>query len=196
AEAEALDRSRVWPAVSQGIERHDVRVEWRRRLRTVPAWGVALAVAASVVLWVRSPGPEPQRVAARPRPNQTVIERIDSSGHFELRRERKNGTTLIMVSPDVDPAGQGRAMRDPARPGGGDARQADGRIARAGGYGRAAAESRRDALRRRSGLARRPGGAHHHAASGGLRWQTGSRRSATSSGAWRRRSAPRCAGRA
>jgi len=106
AEAEALDLSRVWPAVSQGIERHDVRVEWRRRLRTVPAWGVALAVAASAVLWVRSPGPEPQRVAARPRPNQTVIERIDSSGHFELRRERKNGTTLIMVSADGDPAGQ------------------------------------------------------------------------------------------
>jgi len=106
AEAEALDLSRVWPAVSQGIERHDARVEWRRRLRTVPAWGVALAVAASAVLWVRSPGPEPQRVAARPRPNQTVIERIDSSGHFELRRERKNGTTLIMVSADGDPAGQ------------------------------------------------------------------------------------------
>jgi len=106
AEAEALDLSRVWPAVSQGIERHDARVEWRRRLRTVPAWGVALAVAASAVLWVRSPGPEPQRLAARPRPNQTVIERIDSSGHFELRRERKNGTTLIMVSADGDPAGQ------------------------------------------------------------------------------------------
>jgi anti-sigma factor RsiW len=101
-EAEALDLSRVWPAVSQGIERHDARVEWRRRLRTVPAWGVALAVAASAILW----GPEPQRVAARPRPNQTVIERIDSSGHFELRRERKNGTTLIMVSADGDPAGQ------------------------------------------------------------------------------------------
>jgi len=35
-----------------------------------------------------------------------VIERIDSSGHFELRRERKNGTTLIMVSADGDQAGQ------------------------------------------------------------------------------------------
>jgi len=105
AEAEALDLSRVWPAVGRGIERHDARVEWRRRLRTVPAWGVALAVAASAVLWVRSPAPEPARLAARPRPNQTVIERIDSSGHFELRRERKNGTTLIMVSADGGPAG-------------------------------------------------------------------------------------------
>ena len=103
AEAEALDLSRVWPAVSQGVERHDARVEWRRRLRTVPAWGVALAVAASAVLWLRSPEPEPARLAAAPRRNQAVIERIDSSGHFELRRDRKYGTTLIMVS---DQAGQ------------------------------------------------------------------------------------------
>ena len=98
AEAETLDLSRVWPAVSQGVERHDARVEWRRRLRTVPAWGVALAVAASAVLWMRSPEPEPTRLAAAPRRNQAVIERIDSSGHFELRRDRKYGTTLIMVS--------------------------------------------------------------------------------------------------
>ena len=105
AEAETLDLARVWPAVSQGVERHDARVEWRRRLRTVPAW-VALAVAASAVLWLRSPEPEPARLAAAPRRNQAVIERIDSSGHFELRRERKNGTTLIMVSADGDPAGQ------------------------------------------------------------------------------------------
>jgi hypothetical protein len=43
-------------------------------------------------------------VAARPaRPNQAVIERINSDGRrFELRRERKLGTTLIMVSA-VDP---------------------------------------------------------------------------------------------
>ena len=105
-EAEALDLSRVWPAVRKGIDRHDARAAWRRRLGTVPAWGLALAAAASAVFWLRSPGPEPARVAARPRPNQTVIERIDSSGPFELRRERKNGTTLIMVSADGDPAGQ------------------------------------------------------------------------------------------
>ena len=102
AEAETLDLARVWPAVSQGVERHDARAEWRRRLRTVPAW-VALAVAASAVLWLRSPEPEPARLAAAPRRNQAVIERIDSSGHFELRRDRKYGTTLIMVS---DQAGQ------------------------------------------------------------------------------------------
>ena len=106
SEADALDLSRVWPAVNRAIDRGDTRAAWRGRLRTVPAWGIALALAASAVLWLRSSGPEPARVAARPRPNQTVIERIDSSGHFELRRERKNGTTLIMVSADGDPAGQ------------------------------------------------------------------------------------------
>jgi len=47
---------------------------------------------------MRSPEPEPARLAAAPRRNQAVIERIDSSGHFELRRDRKYGTTLIMVS--------------------------------------------------------------------------------------------------
>ena len=96
----------MWPAVSAGIDRHDARAAWRRRLRTAPAWGVALAAAATALVWLRSPGPDPPRLAARPRPNQAVIERIDSSGHFELRRERKNGTTLIMVSADGDQAGQ------------------------------------------------------------------------------------------
>jgi hypothetical protein len=45
-------------------------------------------------------------MATRARPNQAVIERIDSEGgRFELRRERKNGTMLIMVSatPDAVP---------------------------------------------------------------------------------------------
>jgi anti-sigma factor RsiW len=106
-EAVALDLARVWPAVSRAIARHDARVEWRRRLRTVPAWGVALAVAAGAVLWLRSPASEPARLAARPpRRNQAVIERIESSAPFELRRERKYGTTLIMVSADGDPADQ------------------------------------------------------------------------------------------
>ena len=42
-------------------------------------------------------------MAAHVRPNQAVIERIDSEGgRFELRRERKNGTTLIMVSATQD----------------------------------------------------------------------------------------------
>ena len=105
AEVEGLDLGRVWPAVSRGIELADARAAWRRRLRSLPAWGVALAAAASALFWLRAPGPDPVHIA-RVRPNQAVIDRINSSGHIELRRERKNGTTLIMWSADGDPAGQ------------------------------------------------------------------------------------------
>jgi anti-sigma factor RsiW len=98
AAAAALDLSAVWPAVARRMDAVDTRRAWVRRLRAVPAWSVGLAAAASAVLWFR-PASEPGRFATRaPRPNQAVIERIDTSGHFELRRERKNGTTLIMVS--------------------------------------------------------------------------------------------------
>jgi len=105
AEVEALDLSRVWSAVSHRMDLADARAAWRRRMRTLPAWGVALAAAATALFWMRAPGPDPAHIA-RVRPNQTVIERINSSGPFELRRERKNGTTLIMVSADGEPAGQ------------------------------------------------------------------------------------------
>src|SRR5438445_613517 len=98
-EAESLDLSGVWPAVARGIERVETRRVWLRRLRVAPALGIGLAAAASAVFWFRAPGPEPARVASRPRPNQAVIERLDSEGaRFELRRERKYGTTIIMVS--------------------------------------------------------------------------------------------------
>jgi anti-sigma factor RsiW len=98
---DGLDLTRVWPAVELSALREDRRRAWRRRLRTAPAWGVAAAMAAGALLWLRTGTPEQTRVAARPRPNQAVIERLDTAGHFELRRERKNGTTLIMVS-DTD----------------------------------------------------------------------------------------------
>jgi hypothetical protein len=99
AGADALDLSSVWPAVAARVEVEDRRRLWRRRLRAVPAWGAVAAMAAGAVLWIRPDAPESTRVAARPRPNQTVIERLDTaSPRVELRRERKNGTTLIMVS--------------------------------------------------------------------------------------------------
>lgn len=104
-EADTLDLSGVWPAVEQSIEQGESRGRWLRRARRVPAWGLALAAAASVFFWFQAPSLSPEqqqaRLAARPRPNQTVIERINSdSPRFELRRERKFGTTLIMVSTD------------------------------------------------------------------------------------------------
>lgn len=96
AEAEALDLSGVWPAVVRGIDRIDARGAWRRHLRAAPVWGVGLAAAAATVLWLRA-GPDPVTRIARP--NNAVIERLDSGGaRTEIRRERKNGTTAIMVT--------------------------------------------------------------------------------------------------
>ena len=96
-EAERLDLSAVWPAVARAADRIDTRRTWVRRVRLAPVWGVGLA-AASALFWLRTT-PEPVRVAERPaRRNQAVIERIDSASPLELRRERKDGTVLSMVS--------------------------------------------------------------------------------------------------
>ncbi len=99
AAGEALDLSGVWLAAEARMTDEDAARVWRRRLRAAPAWAaVGMAMAAGAVLWLRTGASEPTRLAGRPRPNQAVIERLDTSSHFELRRERKNGTTLIMVS--------------------------------------------------------------------------------------------------
>ena len=106
ADAAALDLSALWPAVAAGAARVDQRRARLRRLRTVPVWGAAgLALAASAVLWFRAPGPSPDAVRlasmAHQRPNHAVIDRLRSEGaRVALRSERKNGTTLIMVSSD------------------------------------------------------------------------------------------------
>jgi len=98
ADAEALKVPDLWPAVARGVAREESRRLWKHRLRVVPAWSMAAAIAAAAVLWVRGGDEAPTRVAARPRPNQAVIERLDSTARVELRRERKSGTTLIMVN--------------------------------------------------------------------------------------------------
>jgi flagellar biosynthesis/type III secretory pathway M-ring protein FliF/YscJ len=71
-----------------------------RRLRAVPVVGaIGLALAASAVLWLRTPTSEPLRVASRQRPNHAVIDRLRSEAtDVAVRRERKNGTMLIMVN--------------------------------------------------------------------------------------------------
>lgn len=103
AAADALDLSGVWPALEPRLHAVDARRAWRRRVQAAPLWG-GLAIAASALLWWSVTPETPTRVATRVRPNQAVIERIDSDGgRFELRRDRKNGTMLIMVSAEDTP---------------------------------------------------------------------------------------------
>jgi anti-sigma factor RsiW len=99
-DVDALDLSGVWSAVESGIARVDARRAWQRRLRSAPMWGAAaMAMAAGALFYLRA-APEPQAPRQIARPNQAIIERLDTVGAFELRRDRKNGTTLIMVSAD------------------------------------------------------------------------------------------------
>lgn len=103
ADVDALDLSRVWPAVAERVTQEDSRRTWRRRLRLAPAWAASFALAAGAVFWFHAiERPIAPMVAMRselPRPNQAVIDRLDSqAARVELRRERKQGTTLIMVN--------------------------------------------------------------------------------------------------
>jgi anti-sigma factor RsiW len=100
AAAGSVDLSGLWPALEPELERVDAQRAWRRRLRSGRMWsGIGLALAASALFFLTGREPASQPIIARARPNQAVIERIDTTGgRFELRRERKNGTTLIMVS--------------------------------------------------------------------------------------------------
>lgn len=101
-----LDLSAVWPAVQQAIAPTESRRAWNRRVRGAPAWGaVAAALAAGAVLWLRTPSPEHiSGPVARSRPNQAVIERLVSSDGARVVRDRKYGTTLIMVNAPADEA--------------------------------------------------------------------------------------------
>jgi len=106
ADADSVDLSGLWRSLEPQLVQADARRAWRRRLRTTPVWASALAIAASALFFLspRTAAP-PQSVATQVarRPNQAFIERIDSEGgRFELRRDRKNGTMLIMVSATGD----------------------------------------------------------------------------------------------
>jgi anti-sigma factor RsiW len=100
AAAEKIDLSPVWPMVQAAIAPTETRRAWGRRFRAAPVWGAAAAaLAAGTVLWLWTPSPE--RVSgpvARTRPNQAVIERLVSSDGARVVRDRKYGTTLIMVT--------------------------------------------------------------------------------------------------
>jgi anti-sigma factor RsiW len=110
AEGETLDLAGVWPAVAERIDRADARAAWRRRVRAAPVWaGAGLAAAAVLAaLWLR-PGRTPDQMVRHvaPRANNAVIERLNTGGgRFEIRRERKYGTTAIMVSADASEVGR------------------------------------------------------------------------------------------
>ena len=102
ADADSVDLSGLWHSLEPELKKVDARRAWRRRLRSSsPLWG-GLAIAATALLFLR-PSAGPVKPDQLVRKNQAVIERIDSEGgRFELRRERKNGTTLIMVSATGD----------------------------------------------------------------------------------------------
>ena len=82
---------------------------WRvaPRSRQLPVWGAVAALAAGALLWLRTPQPETVRVT-HARPNQAVIERLVSSegARVGIMKDRKYGTTLIMVSAPGEDTGQ------------------------------------------------------------------------------------------
>ena len=107
-EADALDLSGIWPAIEPNVTQVERRRTWRHRALQMPAWAAVGALAAGTLLWWQSAAPPvaPVRVAARP--NQAVIERLNAgnTSRVSLRRERKNGTMLIMVNADGGEVGR------------------------------------------------------------------------------------------
>jgi anti-sigma factor RsiW len=104
ADVAALDLSGIWPRVSAEVHRANARRTWQRRVRTLPAWGAVLAVAASAVFWLRVPAQETAtsrpvvaHVATRTPQNLAYIDRL-AGKDVSIRREPKAGTTLIWVN--------------------------------------------------------------------------------------------------
>jgi len=110
-EVRQLDLSGVWPAVEAAIDRQAPR---RTRLAVLPGsspaatrmWATLMAIAATAVLWFRSPatnpisGRTPAMIASAARArssNDAGIDRIAGRG-ITMRREPKSGTMIIWVS--------------------------------------------------------------------------------------------------
>jgi anti-sigma factor RsiW len=109
AEVDALDFSRVWPRVAVGVDAAAARRAKVRHLRQLPVWGVALALAASLVLFfMPSEQPVQRADVHRPRaasrlaslPNYAQIDRL-AGKNIAVRREPKDGTTMIWVTRQV-----------------------------------------------------------------------------------------------
>jgi anti-sigma factor RsiW len=114
SEVDSLDLSGIWPQVAVGVDAAVARrARWmsRRRLSAAPVWGAALALAASIVVFVMRPADLVKKDLAdvqRPRPasrlaslpNYAQIERL-AGKNIAVRREPKDGTTMIWVNHQV-----------------------------------------------------------------------------------------------
>ena len=115
--ASTLDLSGVWPAVERNLMRVAEQTAWRQRVaarrRGLPrgvAWGAVAALAAGMVLFLRSTdGPAPVMTVAKASatkrlPNHVFIDRL-AGKDIALRREPKSGTTMIWVNHEVERSG-------------------------------------------------------------------------------------------
>ncbi len=111
-DVDALDLSGVWPAVATAIDRETWRRRWRQRLRQVPAAAVTFAAAASLAIWLRTPGTIVTQRPSVPKPptkyarlhDQPVIARL-AGKDVAVRSEPKAGTTLFWVNYPAGAAG-------------------------------------------------------------------------------------------
>lgn len=120
-----LDLRGVWPAVEAAIDRYDVVQARRRRIRALPMWGTAAAMAAGLMLWIGQASTQPRHMAqpvkqvaraervdrptsrersilSRNVNNHTYIDRLRAQRAVDVRREPKSGTTIIWVNHTAD----------------------------------------------------------------------------------------------
>jgi len=100
SDAEGIDLSGLWTQVDAAIDVTERRRRWTQRARGVPMWaaaGMAAAAATVLVLSNLQSTPRPGVQVARMPPNHAYIDRL-AGRDVLLRRELKDGTTLIWVN--------------------------------------------------------------------------------------------------